>query len=309
MESAGLAIGVAGLAGLFSACVDCFEYIQLGRQFGQDYGKCLLKLDAARLQLSRWGAAIGLKPVEPALQKQQMAHYSSQEMRLAQSLLRQIWDTFEDAERISSRYMGHVLANNTGGPTDLVVYDPDTTDISPDYRRVHLTMRELSQWRQKATSLQKKAMWALYDKKKFDRMIEDITGFINQLVNLFPAAQDDQRALCRSEVAAFPRAQDLALLNDIVHGDDQILSGEIEREMESRGHVFTDWVAGENSKMRAGDINAFGVKGKGHTFARFSVSGNAEVHLGNVNWGTQSRRRVSPRETGSFPQTAVSTSR
>ena len=289
MEPAGLAIGVAGLASLFSACVDCFEYIQLGRQFGHDYGKCLLKLDAARLQLSRWGAAIGLRTVEPALQTQQVAYNSSQEMRLAQNLLRQIWDTFEDAERISARYMGYVSANSTDSPTDRVVYDADTADINPEYRRVHLTMRELAQRRQKAISVRKKAMWALYDKMRFDRMIEDVTGFISQLVNLFPAAQDDQRALCKLEVAAFPRAQDLALLNDIAHGDDQILSGEIRREMESRGLVVTDWVAEGNSKLWAGDDNAFGVKGKGHTFARFSVSGNAEVHLGNVNRGIQSR--------------------
>ena len=289
MEPAGLAIGVAGLASLFSACVDCFEYIQLGRQFGHDYGKCLLKLDAARLQLSRWGAAIGLRTVEPALQTQQVAYNSSQEMRLAQNLLRQIWDTFEDAERISARYMGYVSVNSTDSPTDRVVYDADTADINPEYRRVHLTMRELAQRRQKAISVRKKAMWALYDKRRFDRMIEDVTGFISQLVNLFPAAQDDQRALCKLEVAAFPRAQDLALLNDIAHGDDQILSGEIRREMESRGLVVTDWVAEGNSKLWAGDDNAFGVKGKGHTFARFSVSGNAEVHLGNVNRGIQSR--------------------
>ena len=116
-------------------------------------------------------------------------------------------------------------------------------------------------------------------------MIEDVTGFISQLVNLFPAAQDDQRALCKLEVAVFPNTQDLALLNDIAHGDDQILSGEIKREMENRGQVFTDWVAEGNSKFSAGDDNAFGVKAKGHTFARVAVSGYEEVHLGNVNRG------------------------
>ena len=57
MDPAGLVFGVAGLAGIFSACVDCFEYIQFGWQFGQDYGKCLLKLDVARLQLCRWGGS------------------------------------------------------------------------------------------------------------------------------------------------------------------------------------------------------------------------------------------------------------
>ncbi len=289
MDPAGLAIGVAGLASLFSACVDCFECIQLGRQFGHDYGKCLLKLDAARLQLSRWGAAVGIWAVGPALQKQQVAYNSSQEMRLAQNLLRQILDNFEDAERISARYMGYVSANSTGSPMDRVVYNVDTADIDPEYRRVHLTMRELAQRRQKAISVRKKAIWVLYEKKKFDHLIEDVTGLISQLVNLFPAAQDDQRALCKLEVAAFPKAQDLALLNNIAHGDDQILSGEIKREMENRGHVCTDWVAEGNSEMWLGDDNAFGVKGKGHTYSRFSVSGNAVIHLGNINRGIQSR--------------------
>ena len=290
MEAAGLAVGVAGLLGIFSACVDCFEYIQFGRQFGQDYGKCLLKLDVARLQLCRWGAAIGLGTVEPALLKQQVTYNSSQELRLAQNILRQILDCFEDAKRISARYMGHVSANSTDGATDLVVYDADTADINPEYRSMHLTMRELAQQRQKAIGVRKKAMWALYEKKKFDRLIEDITGFIGQVVNLFPAAQDDQRALCKLEVAAFPETQDLALLKDIAHEDDQILSDEIKREMEHRGHVYTDWEADQDSKVWAGDDNAFGVKGKSHTFARFSVSGNAIVHLGNVNRGAQSRR-------------------
>ena len=66
MEPVGLGIGIAGLAGAFTACVDCFEYIQLGRQFGHDYGKCLLKLDVAKLRISRWGVAMGLGP-EPHL--------------------------------------------------------------------------------------------------------------------------------------------------------------------------------------------------------------------------------------------------
>jgi len=91
MESVGFAIGVAGLAGVFTACVDCFEYVQLGRQFGQDYEKCLLKLDAAKVGMSRWGAAMGLGP-DPYLKQQISA--SDNEIRLAQSLLEQILDSF-----------------------------------------------------------------------------------------------------------------------------------------------------------------------------------------------------------------------
>lgn len=69
MEPVGLGIGIAGPAGAFTACIDCFGYTQLGRQFGQVYGKCLLKLDTAKLRMSRWGVAMGLGP-EPHLTPQ-----------------------------------------------------------------------------------------------------------------------------------------------------------------------------------------------------------------------------------------------
>ena len=38
MEPAGLTLGVVGLASLFSTCMECFDYIQLSRSFGKDYG-------------------------------------------------------------------------------------------------------------------------------------------------------------------------------------------------------------------------------------------------------------------------------
>lgn len=101
MEPVGLGIGIAGLAGAFTACIDCFEYIQLGRQFGQDFGKCLLKLDTAKLRMSRWGVAIRLGS-EPHLPPQ--LSVTEEEIILAKSLLEQILESFEDAERISARF-------------------------------------------------------------------------------------------------------------------------------------------------------------------------------------------------------------
>lgn len=53
MKSVEFAIDATSLASVFIACVDYFEYVQIGRQFEQDYEKCLLKLDAAKVQMSR----------------------------------------------------------------------------------------------------------------------------------------------------------------------------------------------------------------------------------------------------------------
>lgn len=59
-EVFGIIAGAAGLAGLFTPCVECFEYIQLGRRFGKDYEACQIKLDIVALRLSRWGVLVGL---------------------------------------------------------------------------------------------------------------------------------------------------------------------------------------------------------------------------------------------------------
>ena len=280
MESAGFVIGVAGLTAVFTTCVDCFEYIQLGRHFGQDYGKCLLQLDVAKLRLCRWGSAIGLGPKTNLKQK---ISVSDKELMLAQSLLAQIMESFMDAERISDRFKKHASMQNADSE-QLLIYHADS-DLGLDHQRLHDTMRELAMKRQKATSFGKKAAWALYEKKRFDGMIEDVTHFISELVDLFPAAKEAQKALCKAEVSAIRETQDLALLHDVACHDDEFLAAEVMKEIDGRGHRVTDWKAGGNPKMWVGDENAFGVNSKGHELARFTLSDYADVRLGNVNRG------------------------
>ena len=129
---------------------------------------------------------MGLGP-EPRLKPQISA--SDEDTRLAQSLLIQILESFEDAERISERFKKHTSIQNANSD-DLLVYN-GTSDMDSDYQRLYLTLRELAHKRQKGTSIRKKTAWALYEKKRFEGMIKDVTGFISRLVDLFPATQDD----------------------------------------------------------------------------------------------------------------------
>src|SRR5690349_2346010 len=50
--------GSLTVVGLFNDLVDCFEYIELGRNFGAEFQTCQLRLDITQLQLSRCGAAV-----------------------------------------------------------------------------------------------------------------------------------------------------------------------------------------------------------------------------------------------------------
>lgn len=53
-ESFGIVAGAVGIAAPFTACVDCFQYIQVERHFGPDFQTDLLSLDCTRLRLTRW---------------------------------------------------------------------------------------------------------------------------------------------------------------------------------------------------------------------------------------------------------------
>lgn len=226
MDPTGFAIGVISLAALFDNAVNCFEYIQLGRAFGKNYQVSLLKLDNARLRLSRWGKAVGLGcDVENTRSLQSRIAAPSPEVKQAEAILGQIVDLFLVAEGVSNKFKTRVSSNDT----KLVLYD-EKKDMEPVPRLLHEQMRELSISRQKGTSFLKKAKWALYEEKQFKRLIEDITELVNALVELFPAAQATQKQLCEIEVQTIGTAQSLPVLKEVVAGgQDKFLEAAVEK--------------------------------------------------------------------------------
>ena len=59
-EVFGIVAGSLSVTALFNNAVDCFEYIQLGRNFGTDYQIYQIWLDITRLQLLHWGTAVDI---------------------------------------------------------------------------------------------------------------------------------------------------------------------------------------------------------------------------------------------------------
>ncbi|RYC82128.1 hypothetical protein BFJ63_vAg14989 [Fusarium oxysporum f. sp. narcissi] len=61
METVGLVIGVAGLAGLFTSCVEALDKIQSYRTFGTDSHVLNTRFKAARARFERWGPGVGIE--------------------------------------------------------------------------------------------------------------------------------------------------------------------------------------------------------------------------------------------------------
>ncbi|KAF2865052.1 small s protein [Massariosphaeria phaeospora] len=228
-ETTGLVVGVAALAGLFNNTVECFEFVQIGRSFGRNFQTSQLKLDNARLRLSRWGKSLGLDDdVGDTVSLQ--GRFESESVKRAEKLLGQTLDLFAVAEGVSNKFKNRADPQDN----DLVVYDPQT-DLDPSMAKLHQKMRQLSIERQNRSSVWKLAKWALYEEKHLQRLIDDITGLVDSLVELFPAAQQSQLELCDTEVAAIGDREEMLVLREIAATQDKLLEQAIARAVNGAG--------------------------------------------------------------------------
>jgi len=232
-ETAGLVVGVAALAGLFNNTVECFEFVQLGRSFGTNFQTCQLKLDNARLRLSRWGKSMGLDEDARDAESLERHFGSASALRHAEELLGQIAELFVEAEGVSNKYKSRSEPQNGS----LAVYDPQT-DLDPGLAKLHEKMRQLAIERQNRSGLRQKTKWALYQEKQFRRMIEDISELVDGLVELFPATQQSQRDLCDIEVSTIGQDEAISVLREIAAAQDKLLEQAITKATDRAGKSY-----------------------------------------------------------------------
>lgn len=78
MEPASFAVGIIGLAGLFSTCLEAVDKVQSYRSFATDSSALDTQFNAAKVRLEKWGSSVGFshgKPLDkhhPALDDEQV---------------------------------------------------------------------------------------------------------------------------------------------------------------------------------------------------------------------------------------------
>jgi hypothetical protein len=215
MEPAGLAVGIVALAGLFNNAVDCFEYVQLGSAFGTDFQVSLLKLDILRLRLSRWGKSVGLDGDLSNAHAIKLATGPPEDIEKAGNVLGQIMDLFTKMESKSKKYQSRM--GEIDG--DLKVLDV-ATNLEASGQSLHEKMRAMSIKRQNSTPLRPKVQWALYERKRFRVLLEDVTDLVNDLVECFPASREEQRRLCTTEASTIGSGDCVSALKDVIAQQD-----------------------------------------------------------------------------------------
>ncbi|KAK4620158.1 Heterokaryon incompatibility protein S [Fulvia fulva] len=258
MEVVGVAIGGVGLAALFDSTVNTLHYIDSGLKYGKSYQKTALKLNLLDLRLTRWRHSVDL--VDDASKLQDKVHLATpQEADTVQYLLGEIKEGLETAEKAAQR---HKLRGA-----------PATTTPEIGDRSIEALARKVSRLaiaRQRGTSTSQKAVWALHDERKFKILVDDISGFVDSLEKLFPAAKPMQAQLVVQDAAELVQPAEVeepeeaaAVLQEATESVDPALGAAIVQAAQNpaASPQYRNFFTGGNARIQAGDEIASGFVG------------------------------------------------
>ncbi|KAG9230094.1 small s protein [Amylocarpus encephaloides] len=265
--------GAIGIASAFTACVDCFEYIQFGRHFGRDFQTSQLALNCARLRLTRWGKSVNIYD-DPKLGRQDA---TTAEIQLAKNALLQILVLFADTESISKKYKLTAKAGE-----DLSAYS--TSDMDPMMVALDNQMKGLAIQRQKKGRFLKLTSWALYHRSALKDLLEQTVLLLDEIERLFPAPQA-RTTFVQQEAAAIGDKQSLELIVDVATGVDSLLQKTVKDAI--AGHQYSYITFG--GKGLAGDAYSSdwkdGAIGASHKYDGIKVEEGGKGLLGNKYGG------------------------
>lgn len=151
-EVFGVVAGVASLVGVFTSCLECLQYIQLGVNFGNDYGKCQLRLDVVALRLSRWGLAVGLNNFNISSGQPQV-QATQEESRIAERVLGELLESLQEARKASDRF----TARQSDAIPKTLTRHNSTEQFTDPFHALHITTTKIISRRyQKETSFWQK---------------------------------------------------------------------------------------------------------------------------------------------------------
>jgi hypothetical protein len=159
MEPAGLAVGIAGLAGLFSSCLEVVERFDSWKDFGHESRSLTTHYEAQKLLLHKWGQAVGFDRgmMSPC-------HHEALDDPVTRS---RVWEHLSAIETICS---------TSKAISDLPPAYGADNESSEDGMRPSPPFQ--SKWL--------RVRWALRDKARYAARVEKFGKLVQDLYNLVP---------------------------------------------------------------------------------------------------------------------------
>ncbi|UKZ73400.1 hypothetical protein TrVFT333_001046 [Trichoderma virens FT-333] len=224
-DIAGLVFGVAAL---WQSCVQAYEIIDSTRHHGMEFELLNVKFEVERVRLLCWGDALGLAGVQtwawnpgtsPNSGDQSNVNTTRLDVRLRQEdvrstvlrLLGCIQHVFENTDRLQDYYglqEAAPLGPTSQSQSQTQSHGQEQEPLPPQtqriligvFKRPYENLRRMAGHRQRSTALNRRVVWAVRDRRKFDMLISELRGFNDSLESLFPDAQMRAAAAMRAEI-------------------------------------------------------------------------------------------------------------
>ncbi|KAG8752104.1 hypothetical protein FRC14_007342 [Serendipita sp. 396] len=230
-EVAGLVIGAISMVTLWNTCVQAFDTVASGRNYGYDYEVLRVKLEVERIRLLAWGEAVGLASVQKETTDPSKAidtRLNRAEMRdTVLRLLGCIQHVFEDTQALQRKYglKQESLLGGGGSQIHLALPSSETQQVlALVFKRAYSNLQRSANEYQQSTPLRLKTMWAISDKAKFIHFVAEIRGFNDSLVHLFPDMVTKTNNTLREDIDSSEEIRGLQLLQQASSEDHEEIS-------------------------------------------------------------------------------------
>ncbi|KAK1625152.1 hypothetical protein BDP81DRAFT_499541 [Colletotrichum phormii] len=212
MEPVGLAVGIAGLAGILSTCLDVIERVDIYKDFDHDSRSLAVQFDAEKLRLKKWAHDVGFREGKlsndhhPALNEPQV--------------------------RLMTTELLSVIKGICGGTTTTIqqrILKPETR-LEVDIATLTHGTESLQSLQKPSKSRRQKLAWSLRGKAKRASQVENFGVLVQHLHNMVPpdSLTVNRGPGSRSDVASAPGNDNQTWLHDLR----QTLS-RLDKEMEA----------------------------------------------------------------------------
>ena len=187
-EAAGLVFGVAGLAGLFSSCIQVFDMLQMANTMDFDLRILHQRLENQKLRFANWGQSLGL---DGSLEGESALHGATFNELTGVSIMRNmeiLRETFQNARSLEKRQGLHRL--------------PDGDRRTPFAAALRRIQNRVQKGAQKP--IRRPCLWVCTDRRQFQELLTNVEGLINDLESLTAScapAVDRRRQIVEYEIS------------------------------------------------------------------------------------------------------------
>lgn len=219
MEIAGLGVGIAGLSGLFSACLDVVERIDSYKSFDVDSRAIISQFDADKLLFKQWGKAVGFDG-------ESLGNSHHENLDDAETLLA-VRKTFAVIQDIITDFVEEPSSQRNGSDSMSSVRPPN------DSRRIRL------QKFQGVPSYKTKLEWTLRHKTRFLVLSQQFGSLVGSLRALVPPESSRPADLMAGQTSRgiLSPSDSMGVDNALLHLDPQRILLDIEKQIK-RKHLL-----------------------------------------------------------------------